>query len=71
MLDIAMPDMDGMELIQWMIGKNYEDRVIVITGHSPNYATLAKRLAEASGLFDVATLTKPVPLNTLRKTLKG
>ena len=53
MLDIAMPDMDGMELIQWMIGKNYEDRVIVITGHSPNYATLAKRLAEASGLFDV------------------
>ncbi len=70
-LDIVMPDMDGMELIQWLIGENYEGRLVVITGYSPNYVTLAKRLAEASGLFDVETLTKPVPLNTLRKTLKG
>jgi DNA-binding response OmpR family regulator len=69
-LDIVMPDMDGMELIQWLIDRDYDGHLIVVSGFSPDYVKLAKRLAIAkNGMFKVEALTKPVPLATLRDAL--
>ena len=42
---------------------------IVVTGYSPQYATLAKILGEARGLPSVATLIKPVEVAKLRGAL--
>ena len=68
-VDLIMPDIDGMELIQWLAELDTPARVIVVTGYSPEYASLAKMLGEGKGLTTVKTLTKPIKANDLRSAL--
>ena len=41
-----MPEMDGNELVLWLVEQNYEASLIIITGYSPDYAKDARLLAE-------------------------
>ena len=71
-VDLIMPDIDGMEIIQWLANQKTAARsvqVIVVTGYSPEYADLAKMLGEGKGLTAVKTLTKPIKADTLRDAL--
>lgn len=68
-IDLIMPDIDGMELIQWLAELDASARVIVVTGYSPEYAGLAKMLGEGKGLSAVIALTKPIKANELRDAL--
>ncbi len=68
-LDMVMPDVEGIELIQWLGERGADVHVIVVTGYTPRYAALAKKLAEAKGLRSVAALSKPVRLNDLQAAL--
>ncbi len=68
-LDLVMPEIDGVELVQWLVEHNCTAQLIVITGYNPKYAVLAAKLAEARGLSSVTTLTKPVKLSRLRNVL--
>lgn len=68
-LDMVMPEIDGNELILWLVGENCRAHIIIITGFSPQYATNARLLAEYKGLRSVKTLSKPVSVPRLRKAL--
>ena len=68
-LDLVMPEIDGVELVQWLVEHDCTAQLIVITGYNPKYAALAAKLAEARGLSSVTTLTKPVKLSRLRNVL--
>ena len=68
-VDLIMPDIEGMELIQWLAARETSALIIVVTGYAPEYAALAKLLAEGRGLDSVVTLTKPIKVATLRRTL--
>ena len=71
-VDLIMPDIDGMEIIQWLANQKTAARsvqVIVVTGYSPEYADLAKMLGEGKGLTAVKTLTKPIKADALRDAL--
>ncbi len=68
-LDLVMPGIDGVELVQWLVAQGCTAPLIVITGYNPKYAALAGKLAEARGLSSVTTLTKPVKLSRLRNVL--
>lgn len=68
-LDMVMPEMDGNELVLWLMQQGYAADLIIITGYSPDYAADAKRLAEFKGLRSVTTLTKPIRLAELRTVL--
>ena len=68
-IDLVMPDIDGIELVQWVAAHETPARVIVATGYSPEYASLAKKLGEARGLAPVTTLIKPIKPNRLRRVL--
>jgi CheY-like chemotaxis protein len=73
-VDLIMPDIDGMEIIQWLANQETPSRsiqVIVVTGYSPEYANLAKMLGEGKGLTAVKTLTKPIKAKALRDALSG
>jgi CheY-like chemotaxis protein len=70
-LDIVMPQSDGIEFIEWLGSQGATARLIVITGYNPSYAKLAERLAEARGLSSVSVLTKPVRMATLLMALRG
>ncbi len=68
-IDMVMPDIDGNELVLWLVEQRYEADVIIITGYHPDYADNARLLAEFKGLHSVATLSKPVSIARLRQAL--
>lgn len=68
-IDMVMPEIDGNELVLWLVQQNYDAAVIIITGFSPQYAVNARLLAEYKGLRSVRTLSKPVTVARLRETL--
>jgi CheY-like chemotaxis protein len=68
LLDIVMPRLDGIEIVQRLTQIGYDGRMIIVTGYNPDYARLASVLAAAQGLR-VQTLAKPLPLERLRTAL--
>ena len=70
-LDIVMPEEDGIELIQWLIGQQCKAAIYVITGHNPSYARAALEIGRSQGLNIAGVLQKPVSLITLRDVLSA
>jgi DNA-binding response OmpR family regulator len=70
-LDIVMPEEDGIELIQWLIGQQSKAAIYVITGHNPSYARAALEIGRSQGLNIAGVLQKPVSLMTLREMLSA
>ena len=68
-MDMIMPEMDGFELMQWLITQNCAARVVVVTGYNPHYTEMAETIGVDSGKLDVQTLTKPIGLMELRAAL--
>jgi DNA-binding response OmpR family regulator len=68
-LDIVMPEKDGIELLNWLKERGTRAKIIFVTGHNPHYAEMAKLLGDATIESPVTSLNKPVPLETLRAAL--
>lgn len=68
-LDIVMPEIDGIELIQWIADQEHKAKIIVVSGWDASYVDFARTLAQAKGLDSIETLTKPISLSVLRKAL--
>lgn len=68
-MDMVMPEMDGNELVLWLVEQHYAADLIIITGYNPEYAKDARLLAEFKGLHSVVTLTKPIRIARLREPL--
>jgi CheY-like chemotaxis protein len=68
-VDVIMPGIDGIELVSWLADQATNLRLIMVTGFTPHYTELAKKLGEAKGLHSVTTLHKPVRLATLREAI--
>jgi len=67
-LDMVMPDIEGIELVQWLAEQGCEARILVVTGYNPYYGKMALGLGEVRGL-KVETHQKPISLATLREAL--
>ncbi|MFN4090489.1 MAG: response regulator [Alphaproteobacteria bacterium] len=68
-LDMVMPEMDGIEIIRWLVAREASVRLAVITGFNPMYAHMGQVLAEAHGRMEVLSLEKPISVADLRKLL--
>lgn len=68
-IDMVMPDIDGNELVLWLVEQGSVANIIIITGYHPDYAVNARLLAEFKGLRSVQTLSKPVDVSRLREAL--
>ncbi len=67
-LDMVMPDIEGIELVQWLAEQGCEARILVVSGYNPYYGKMALGLGEVRGL-KVETYQKPISLATLREAL--
>ena len=65
-VDIVMPEIDGIELLRYLAGENCKALIILTTGYSDSYLKYARELGKSSGLESIATLAKPFRLNELR-----
>jgi CheY-like chemotaxis protein len=61
-LDMVMPEMNGIELIEWLIGQGCKARILIVSGFNPLYPKMAQLLAESRGKLSASTLQKPVEL---------
>ncbi len=69
-LDIVMPEMDGVELMRWLAAQGCNGQIVLVTGFNPHYAEMAERLSSALGLKTPVVLGKPIRLATLLNTLE-
>lgn len=69
-LDILMPDMDGIEVIRHLSQREEPIEIILCSGYSDNYLNMAETLGSASGVNVVKTMNKPVRISDLEKILK-
>lgn len=69
-LDIVMPDTDGIEMARWLKYRNFKGRLLFVTGYNPHFATWAKHLSEISNFAQVGSMTKPVSNDALKSFLR-
>jgi|SRR5687768_14506341 CheY-like chemotaxis protein len=68
LLDIVMPEVDGLEIVRWLANVNYAGRIVLMSG-SEKCMDLAGRLAAAHLCMRVSKLPKPFQLNQLERVI--
>ncbi len=69
MLDIVMPDIDGIELIGWLAQRQSPARIILMTGFNPTYASIAQHIGSSGMLSSITILLKPISVADLTAVL--
>ncbi len=69
-LDLQMPEVDGIELMRHLSEAGCRARVVVMSGADARVLASAERLAKEYNLRVVGALKKPFPLNALTSLLR-
>ena len=69
-LDILMPDMDGMEVLQFLRARYQRARIVILSGSDGLSRRLAENLGTALGLVIEANLRKPFRMAEIRLILE-
>ena len=69
-VDINMPEVDGIESVERLKSINRRLRIRFITGGLPSSALAARMIAEARGIEAGRFITKPVGVDQLRAILR-
>ena len=69
-LDLSMPEMDGVQVMRELVEVNNTPALILVSGHDKAVLHSAEKLGRAQGLDIVASLTKPISLNSLESAIK-
>lgn len=68
-IDIVMPEVDGVELLKWLAERRCTARIVMMTGYSQSYLSKAIDLGHGLGLPSVSSMQKPLSLEDLRTAL--
>ncbi|NOX76313.1 MAG: EAL domain-containing response regulator [Gammaproteobacteria bacterium] len=69
LLDLKMPQLDGVEVIREMAARKITARIVLISGYDSGVLHSAQQLAKAHRLNVVDRLTKPVMMKDLKTVL--
>lgn len=69
LLDLFLPDLDGVEVIKRLANLDCQSRLILVSGAEDKVLSSATRLAASLGLNVIGSLTKPFALRGLGKLL--
>lgn len=59
LLDLNMPEMDGLELVRRLVERNFDGSVILVSGEDERMQQAAEKLASAHGITVLGHLHKP------------
>ena len=68
-MDLVMPDMDGVELLYWLGEQHCETPIILISGYGAEYLEMADHIGTGKGDTIVGTLQKPIDIADLEELL--
>ncbi len=68
-MDIVMPDISGVDLVQWLAGRGCAANIVVVSGMNSIYGNLLSKIALDGGLA-ISFLNKPFRIETLREMLQ-
>ena len=69
LLDLVMPEMDGIEILRLLGERNCHARIILMSGINIRVIETAKKLAQSLGLTVIGHLQKPFPIPQLQQML--
>src|SRR5258708_26902953 len=69
LLDLVMPEMDGIEILRLLGKRQCKARIVLMSGINIRVIETAKKLAQNLGLSVVGHLQKPFPLSQLKDIL--
>jgi DNA-binding response OmpR family regulator len=69
-LDIVMPDIDGNELLQWLVEEGCSVPILLVSGYDGKYLRSAESLGKNRGAPIVGTLRKPFAVDDVSAKLK-
>jgi DNA-binding response OmpR family regulator len=70
-MDLVMPDIEGIELLNWLSEKGCASAIIIVSGFNPQYLSVAEQLGSHGGLNIIKTFTKPVDFDALTSLLEN
>ncbi len=68
-IDIVMPNIDGIELAQWTFNESPLTNIVLISGYNPYWGFSARKLLESNSPTNVTFLEKPVSKSSLQSAL--
>jgi EAL domain-containing protein (putative c-di-GMP-specific phosphodiesterase class I)/FixJ family two-component response regulator len=68
-LDLMMPDVDGIQVLRYLSDQRYQSEIILISGYDKKVLMVAAQLARALALNVRASIQKPVKLAELQEIL--
>lgn len=68
-LDLNMPDFDGVEFLDVLREQNFAAPIVIVSGAHESVRAGAAGLAKAKGLNVTGVLSKPVSLDKLREAI--
>jgi len=71
LLDLMMPELDGIEVLRLLGGMQCKARILLMSGMDKRVLETAEKLAHSLGLQVIGHLQKPVPVWELRATLES
>ncbi len=69
-LDLQMPEMDGVEFLRWLAERRITAGILLVSGADVRVRNAARRLGTELGLRMLGTLQKPVRLAELEEVLQ-
>lgn len=68
-LDIVLPDEDGLQVMRRLAAEGCRNPIIVLSGYEGEYLQAASMLARALGLRVAGTVEKPFEFDSFRRAL--
>lgn len=70
-LDVTMPEIDGIELVHWLAEVQCKAKIIIVSGYDPLFSAAAQDLGELHGLSRPMNLRKPFLPKALQALVIG
>jgi DNA-binding NtrC family response regulator len=68
-IDIVMPNEDGVSILEWLSKLQERPRVVIVSGYNPFFMRMASLLSSEHAIKVSATLVKPVSITALRDAI--